>query len=74
VQNVLFNDINSDENSMTVDGFLNQTGLAALFDLAEVRINPTPITNGVVPEPATMVLLGADMAGLGFIGSRRRRN
>ena len=172
VQNVLFNDLNSDDISLTVDGFLNQTGEIVTFtgtellatpsggqngieaavgsfdsiffrledptlgfdkvqfnvnavsdgainltftdqfntewssafalngagqnfftaiatndqiitsvtlgtaglisDLAQVRLNPVPVA-GVVPEPATMILVGAGMAGLGFLGSRKRR-
>lgn len=44
-----------------------------MADLAQVRLNPTAPTTGVVPEPATMVLLGAGMAGLGFLRTKRRR-
>ena len=58
-------------SSVTIE---SSVGIEALSDLAQVRLNPIPITNGVVPEPATMVLLGAGMVGLGFLGSRRRRS
>ena len=58
-------------SSVTIE---SSVGIEALSDLAQVRLNPVPTTNGVVPEPATMVLVGAGMAGIGFLGSRRRRN
>lgn len=58
-------------SSVTIE---SSVGIEALSDLAQVRLHPVPVTNGVVPEPATMVLVGAGMALLGFLGSRRLKN
>lgn len=57
-------------SSVTIE---SSVGIEALSDLAQVRLNPISAANGVVPEPATMVLVGAGMALLGFLGSRRLR-
>jgi hypothetical protein len=43
------------------------------FDYGTAQFSFTVSTSGVVPEPATWVMMAAGFAGLGFVGYRRSR-